>query len=417
MPLIFVSYFFGIEGMVMSEWAEDKLSAASRVFRRQYLITSIANNREVKGNVKLIVVPSLSWKDYKWELSECRKNGIRKYLFALTWFPISATLGRIWDTIFSRISKVSAARWSWALTALPIVFALSLRYPKAKLFATGGATGGHLLALFSHITSEIPIYLEFQDPLLGSEMVRTKKNASWMFRLEEIFIAKSVRTVFVTQTAAKSAQQRHPKLADKILCIYPGARNFNIVESVPRKLSTEEIEFLHLGTLYGTRNLDSFFKAVDQLKELRFPNIERLKVRNLGDVYLPNRQEYLQREDFELLLSRNRTKALERAMESDALLLVQHSDSRSQETIPYKTYDYLNLNKRIFGLTLNHEISLILNQDAHFLAEATSVVSIRQKLELFLSRIETIQKEAVSNNSIFDIETQFRKIFIESALR
>lgn len=414
MNLIFVSYFFGIEGMVMSEWAEDKLHASGRIYRRQYLITSIASKCEVKGNVKLIAVPSLSWKDYKWELSECRKHGTRKYLLALTWFPISVSFGRIWDASFSKISKVSAARWSWAFTALPIVLALRLRYPKVKLFATGGATGGHLLALLSQITTKIPIYLEFQDPLLGSEMVRTKSTANWMFKLEEVFITKAIRSVFVTQMAAKSVQQRHPKLADKICFIYPAARNFNLVESVATKLSTDDIEFLHVGTLYGSRNLDNFFKAIDQLKESRFPNIERVKIKNLGDIYLPNRNEYLERKDFELLAPRNRAKALERAMESDVLLLVQHSDSRSQETIPYKTYDYLNLNKRIFGIILNDEISFILNHEAHFLADATSILSIRQKLELFLSQIEKFQNETITNTCFFDPETQFRKIFNDS---
>jgi hypothetical protein len=408
--LIFVSYFTGIEGMVMSEWAQDKIESSSRIFPKTFVVTSYASAISNEGNIYYFCVPSLSWIDFKWELHERAKKKQNR-LSIYMWYPVAATIGRLWDFLFSKISKNSAARWSWAFTALPVVLYLRMRHKESGLFATGGATGGHLLGILANKVSKIPLYFEFQDPLLGSEMIRSKKNGKWIAKLEEIFILKSERAIFVTEAAMKSAKSRHPELENRIRYIYPGAKQFDMANTHSLRRNVWEIEFLHLGTLYGTRNLDNFFKAIDQLRQDSFPGSERLSVRNLGDIYLPNKVDYLLREDFKILESRSRYDALARAAQSDALLLIQHSDSRSHETIPYKTYDYLNLQKRIFSISLNPEISRILNSDLHFVANAASVESIRQSLEKFLTKFDYFEETRIINGVTLEIETQFRSIF------
>ena len=47
----------------------------------------------------------------------------------------------------------------------------------------------------------------------------------------------------------------------------------------------------------------------------------------------------------------SRELAHQKAMDSDILLLVQHTDDRSALTIPFKVYDYLNTENLILGLT------------------------------------------------------------------
>jgi len=397
--------------MVMSEWAEDKLIVAESLFQRTYLITSIAADNRIRENVTVLKVPSLSWKDFCWELSNKSKLTKCGILSLILWYPISATIGRLWDFVFSKISINSAARWSWAFTAFIAVLFVKVRHPKAVLFATGGATGGHLSALFTRLISKGKIFLEFQDPLIGSEMLRSDLNQKLISKLEGIFISCSTRTVYVTDKAAKAALERHQKYCSKIVRIYPGAWDYSVNQRQALLRVNQHIEFLHLGTLYGERNLDRFFLALDNLRSTGYKHAERVKVKNLGDLYLENKASYLNRPDFEILPSRIRSQALQRAFEADALLLVQHADSRSNETIPYKTYDYLNLKKPIFGIVNNSELEILLDSNSHFLANATSVESIQQILMKFLTYYDLNENLQTPNESAFRIDRQFAKIF------
>ena len=409
--LIFVSYFYGIDGMVMSEWVEDKLLVAESQFPKTYLITSFAGKDRTRANVRVFKVPSLSWKDYSWELSEYARNNESKSKVLRIWYPIAATFGRVWDVAFAKISTNSAARWSWGFTALPVALCIRIINGGSILFATGGATGGHLVGLLTNLITKVPLFLEFQDPLLGSEMVRSNLNSKLISKLEGFFISKSTRTVFVTKRAASASIERHPKFSAKIAHIYPGAWRFPAIQQMQKISENHFIEILHLGTLYGARNLDNLFIALDRLKNSSYKNADRVRVKNLGDIYLENKSDYLMRPDFEILPSRTRTLALQRALDSDALLLVQHADARSSETIPYKTFDYLNLGKPIIGVINNPELEDLLDNDKHFLADATSVESIQSTLEEFFTNFDLIQNYSNHPKSDFNIERQFERIF------
>jgi hypothetical protein len=85
-----------------------------------------------------------------------------------------------------------------------------------------------------------------------------------------------------------------------------------------------------------------------------------------------------------------RKQALEFAGSLDGLLLIQHNDSRSDETVPFKIYDYLNSMRPIFALIRNPELEHLLEQDGCFVARLGDV---REKqIEAFshyLNRIES----------------------------
>jgi hypothetical protein len=397
--------------MVMSEWAEDKLLATEKLFSTTYLITSIASQNRNRRDIRVFKVPSLSWHDFSWEVKEYRKNSNRKSIGLILWYLIAASIGRVWDLAFRKISTNSAARWSWAFSALPITLFLIFRQRGSAIFATGGATGGHLLGLLANFVSKVPLYLEFQDPLMGSEMKRSDSNAKMISKLERLFICRSVRTVFVTNKAAQSSVARHPQLEQQITSIYPGAWKF-LESSINTNVNErQDIDILHLGTLYGARNLDNFFLALDNLREAGTRNANRVRVKNLGDIYLENKIIYLDRSDFELLPAQQRSEALRRALDSDALLLIQHSDSRSNETIPYKTFDYLNLKKPIIGIINNPELKVLLNADSNYLANASSVESIQETLKRFLSEFDLKRERSATFVNDLDINKQFARIF------
>jgi len=301
-------------------------------------------------------------------------------------FPIPFIFGRLYDLLAKKwISYDNPARWSWALTCLPIVVFIKFRYNCKKVFCTGGSAGAQLLGVLVSKFCTIKLYLEFQDPIVGSEINRSHKNEKLIYRLENYFINASNKTVYVTKEAAKSASKRHPELVKKIHFIYPGSWQFFIQQNKKRSNQLGNFQFVHLGTLYGSRNLDNFFIALDQLVNEGFPNSEKVTVKNIGAININPSSIYENRNEFELVEPLNRVEALKYCAGSDMLLLIQHSDARSIETIPYKTYDYFNLNMPIFGIINNPELETILNSLGHYSANATSVDSIKIQIATILT--------------------------------
>jgi hypothetical protein len=162
--------------------------------------------------------------------------------------------------------------------------------------------------------------------------------------------------------------------------------------------------------LYGNRNLDNFFCALDELKVERYEPASRIRVINLGDIYLDNLYNYYQRKDFHNLKPMERELALKYCKDMHGLLIIQHTDQRSQETIPYKVYDYLNLEMPILGIINNDELKEILVENGGITADNNSISSIKAGLKDLVGSIDSKTKVRSKNKS-FDISEQFKLIF------
>jgi len=84
-----------------------------------------------------------------------------------------------------------------------------------------------------------------------------------------------------------------------------------------------------------------------------------------------------------------RLAALKRAQLASFLLLVQHSDLRSEETIPFKFYDYLNLGSPIFALHENDELANLVRNSGGYAARLNSKSEILIALRQAIARFET----------------------------
>ena len=135
---------------------------------------------------------------------------------------------------------------------------------------------------------------------------------------------------------------------------------------------------------------------------------KEFKLTNVGAIYLENNEDYLKRPYFTQFTEVERTEALQIAGTADFLLLIQHKDNRSLETIPYKTYDYLNLGMPILGLTNNPELDELIQNHGGMVADATSVLSIQNVLIKIISDSKPF-KEA-DNRQVLDITHQFMNL-------
>jgi glycosyltransferase involved in cell wall biosynthesis len=104
-----------------------------------------------------------------------------------------------------------------------------------------------------------------------------------------------------------------------------------------------------------------------------------LQVTNLGADYTGTEA----RHDYQELALLPRDTALDRARRSQVLLLVQHADDRSLETIPFKLYDYLNLGVPILVIGRNPEIRELLS-DGDFFCYVENQQSIVQAIASLL---------------------------------
>ncbi len=403
--VLLISYFVNVKGNCPAEWANDKIKTFLDLDYKVILITGFQSKIKPSKFLKVLKIPSLSYICFNEEFKNRKFK--RNWLYNL-YSLIPKTLGRFLDYILIKLNgTVSAGYWSWAISSSPILFFYLINKKFNFIFSTGGPTACHLIGCFVSFVFKKPLYCEFQDPLVGN-CINRKLSVSAAKFLEKFIINISYRTIFVTKFATSSAKKRNIKYKNKIKLVYPGSRKYLLKNNTNHK-KNEFIEFLHLGTLYGARNLDLFLKALDELIAEKFIDSRNIKVRNVGDIYLDNKKEYAQKEYFESISSIKRINALKIASNTNFLLLVQHSDNRSLETIPYKFYDYMNLGKPIFGLLNNQELNNMINDYGGITSKSYDLISIKLALK---QSIQLFNESKLSESNLrnrFNIKSQLKK--------
>ncbi|MEN3373024.1 hypothetical protein [Dechloromonas sp. ZS-1] len=410
-PLLFLSFFTGIRGNCPAEWADDKIRVLEAAGRETVVLTGMGSHVANRPGVRYVRVPSLSWNDYKEEIKELRAGGETVPLGMHVFLPFALLFGNIIDFVLRKITKgISAGRWSWLITALPVALYLKLRYRVRDVFCTGGPTSAQVIGGAVVCLTGGRLFCEFQDPLLGATMVRSSMTRRISARIEAWLAKHSTRAVYVTAEAARLARERNPEHAGKIVGVYPGAWQFVPPVSSGERGKRDVFEFLHLGTLYGSRNLDLFFDALDALHQEGFEPARAVRVVNLGAVYCETKSRYLARADFQSLDALDRVDALLRARQASCLLLVQHVDERSRETIPYKTYDYLNLKLPVFGLINNDELQVLIKSCGGDAVQADDLAAIKHSLRACLSNLLAERTAHGENPPGLDISRQFLQV-------
>ncbi len=410
-PLLFISYFTGIRGNCPAEWADDKIRVLESAGRETLVLTGMGCHVANRPGVSYVRVPSLSWIDYKEEVKELKAGGEEVPIGMHLFKPFAFVLGNMFDYVLRKVTKgISSGRWSWLIVALPVALWLKLRHGVRDVFCTGGPTSAHVVGGAVVQLTGGRLFCEFQDPLLGATMTRSSMTRSISARIEAWLIRRSNRTVYVTQEAARLARERNPEHAKQIIGVYPGSWQFLPPVGPGERGRGEVFEFLHLGTLYGSRNLDLFFDALDALHEEGFELARAVRVVNLGAVYCETAPRYLARSDFQSLDALDRIDALRRARQASCLMLVQHTDERSRETIPYKTYDYLNLGLPVFGLLNNDELSTLIKSHRGHTAQADDPDSIKAALRNCLNELAETGVESPDVGESLNISRQFLQI-------
>lgn len=374
--ILVVSYFAKRQGCCPAEWLDDKVDSLLKLGHEVVLVSSLWSEKFNHPKVKHYRVPSLSPLDYKAEVDEIKLT--RKVPFnTIFWFPLIFLIGYPLDLMQKVLTNgLGGGKWSWTFSSFISCFYILLTKKIDLVFTTGGPASAHLSGVVAGKLFLKKTISEFQDPLSGEGIGRNSKSAQMLFALERFLVKKSDKVVYVTHAAADESKGKFGTIGN-ISSVYPGAKKF---ELSPYEKVDKKLKIVHLGTLYSTRNLDTLLEAIDLLLNEEKINEDDIEIVNLGDIYGEYREVYLKRNFIKQMSIMPREQAVNFAHQNDVCLLVQHNDPRSSTTIPYKTYDYLNLGKPIFALTNSEELDQLLTELGHFCAPVSNPRAIADKL-------------------------------------
>ncbi|MCE5333251.1 MAG: glycosyltransferase [Desulfobacteraceae bacterium] len=379
---IVFSYFTNIDGKAASQHIDDRLPPLMELGVRPLLVSSLCSPPSpLAPNLR---APSAAPSGMRFELRYLRK---RNNFFKYAHVPILFFL-----LPFYAIEKLVCnldSQWSW----FPFAFLRGLGscrgFMPDLIYSTGGPPSAHVAAGMLAAARKIPWIAELQDPLVldSRGWARSRAMEKFSRRLESFILDRASAVVFLTEGARSSALKRTGANPSKVHVIYPGAPANP--EPAPKKTRGEFCRFAHLGSLGGSRNLETLLDAMQALFSSRpeFKEIVRIDLYGTMDRLSA---EIVSRfphpgivTDFGKVSRREAVRAMR---ESDVLALIQNQGQSAMESIPSKVYEYLQTGRPIMGLVYrNPHLKNILIQGGHYAAEVDRVDDIRETVEQVLS--------------------------------
>lgn len=377
--VLILSYYACMPGACQAEWLDDKVDSLVKAGFSVALISAACAQRHPDNNVKHWRIASISLKDFQDELQRIRARGDKVRMRDYAMLPLTLTAGLALDAIQFLLTKgVGEGRWSWAISSTFASLLLSLHFKPHVILSTGGPASAHLSGIAISKLFNIPLIVELQDPLSGNDIGRNAQARGWLYKVEQLIIDSADKVAYVTNAAASFAANQFR--SGKVIGIYPGAQDFGIKRNAVNRCKDGKFKIVHLGSLYANRNFRSIIAAIDALIVSNHLSKNDIELINLGHVAPNIRDEIIQKEYVKILPPVSRKEALQFAADCDGTLLIQNSDERSRVTIPYKTYDYLNIGTPILALLNSDELSQLINESGHIALPLSDVDSIRQHL-------------------------------------
>ena len=396
--ILVFSYYSNIAGACQAEWIDDKIEGLLRGGKEVALISSVSGNRS-DLDISHTRIPSISFIDF---IDELKRAHLAKDLFQLSMFvlfPFVLTLGILLDLFLLIATKgVGEGRWSWLISAAIAGAYTAFKLKPNKILTSGGPASAHLAGIIVGKLFSLPVIVELQDPLSGEGIGRNPQARGWLYKVEKYIINNANMTVYVTEAAAKFAKNEFK--SRNISAVYPGSKDFGC-KHVVNENENKVLRIVHLGSLYATRNFDSIISAIDAMILREGIAEKEVELINLGHVSDEERDKIKGKSYVKILQPIPRREALEFASKCNVSLLIQHNDNRSNVTIPYKTYDYLNIENHILALLNSDELTKLITHYGHTAIAIEDVLHISK----YLLDIKSNKVKRGNTNSI-DYVTQ-----------
>jgi glycosyltransferase involved in cell wall biosynthesis len=377
--ILVVSYYPPRGSGSMTLWTNDKVKSLVKLGYDVDLITSPIKGKIYDNNFRTFYVYSISPKKYYIEFKNV------KDLRGLLPLPIVLTIG-LFQELIERLllRRIGDGMWGWTIPSFFKILLLNFRYKYDSILSLGGPTSSHLAVAINSYFSKNQKIIEFQDPIVGEDIGFNSNSALYFSLLERFLVARCSRVIFVTRTSAQECQSRFPS-AENISFIYTSSQHLissNGINKVEPK-SDFNLTIAYFGEIYSTRNYDSLLAALKQINENDL-DMKILLAHYGGNPNLNLNELQSIKVHFDLRDTVSRDNAMNEALAYNLLLLIQHTDNRSKLTIPYKTWDYLNLQKPILALINNDELKMLLDGLGHYTCDVNDVDSIANAILRFV---------------------------------
>jgi hypothetical protein len=379
--ILIISYYAGIPGACQSEWLDDKIDSLIKGGNTVEVVSGPFAKLKIGNEIKHSRVASISFKDFNEERGYMTKFvGYVSRWYALMW-PLVLTFGVISDLLSIAVTRgIGEGRWSWILSSvIPSLWRAMIFRPDVVL-TTGGPASAHIVGILVSKITRCPVVLELQDPLSGDDIGRNPQARGWLYRVEKVLIAFADKIVYVTNDAANFAIREFG--TEKISAVYPGATNFNIPKP---EFKNDKLKLVHLGSLYASRNFTAIIDGIDSLITDGVLSESGVELINLGHVSPEIKAEICLKSYVRILSPVPREEALRYAAGCDIMLLIQNADDRSRVTIPYKTYDYLNLKNSTLALLNSAELTALILANGHIAVNLEDMQGIKSGIKQIMN--------------------------------
>jgi hypothetical protein len=394
--ILVVSYFPNNDSGSMNLWTKDKILSLVELGFEVDLITSplTVNRQNSRTFYVYSINPSTYWNEIK--------AGYAKP--TLPWILLVYTFGLVHELLERLVlRRIGHGMWGWTIPTFFKIIALRRKRNYDSILSLGGPTSAHLANVLVSMVSKSRTIIEFQDPIVGDD-IGHNKTSSFLFKfLEKFLITSDCKIVFVTRTSALECQSRFP-LASNIHNVYSSSRMELLKSNSNVLTSNNDLNFrlAYFGEMYSTRNYNSLLMALKKLNEKNMDN--KFEVCHYGNAIKINLIGLDNIVKFNFKSNITRENAMNEALKYDLLLIVQHTDNRSKLTIPYKTWDYLNLQKPILALLNNDELKMLLDSLGHYTCDVNDVDSIVNAILRFANDLKEEKVEILPNP--YDIKEQ-----------
>jgi hypothetical protein len=396
--ILVFSYYSNMTGVCQAEWVDDRINAFINNGYNILLISSICSFKN--PNIRHIRVPSFTPNGFIFEQDQIKKKGIqfssRTKSFFKIYYYISRCISAILDKLYL---KSGEGRWGWFFSSFIASFYFIKDFKQIDyIYTTGGPPSAHFSGIVLSKLIRIKNITELQDPLTGKDIGRNRFSKLAFTYVEKILIKFSTKTIFCTENAMIVAKEKYKMLKHKIDFVYPGSNPLNEKSHLNKN---NLINFTYLGSLYQTRNFDNLMSSIKHISQTKYDFTNLFEINIYGNMdndikerIILNGSNYIKMHG---LVSREI--AISCANKSDVLILVQNTDDRSIVTIPFKTYDYLNSGKIIFGIIYkNDELREMLENHGHISCQADNIEDISNKLEYIIDNHLEISKNIKKSN-------------------
>lgn len=319
------------------------------------------------------------------------------------WFRVLGNAFRLFVLPFYLVEKILLdveSQWSWFVTAAARGHFLCKRYDPEIIYSTGGPFSAHIAAGILSALHRKRWIAELQDPLVHGDWQRSRRALRAYARVERFICGRADEVVFVTDGARRLADGRNG-LGDRGWVVYPGS-DPGLVPPAPHAKGAH-CRFAHFGSLAGSRNITVFLDALERLlrAEPDLARVVRLDLYGSGDRGVRERIRAFSRQDCITDRGRLSRREAHAAMrQSDVLLLIQNTSDFSFETIPSKTYEYLQMGRPILGLVHgNPELDGMLRSQGHVAVDATDPGAVMGGIRTSVDRWRKDDRSSAGKNS------------------